>query len=132
MTEPRDTNGSSAPPAEARRRLLVTLRDDYVSPRFDLTGEVLIADLAPDGSVLSRRTVVLTESSAEALCHLVLTDEIDEVICGAIEEEYHQYLSWKKVRVLDSIVARWEDALAAHRAGKLEDGAVLFPPVEEE
>jgi len=109
-----------------RRRVLVTLREQYVAPRFDLTSEVLLADLAADGSLLAQRTVVLPEASAEALCHLVISDGVDEVICGAMEEEYHQYLTWKKVRVLDSIVAEWEDALSAHQAGRLAEGDVLF------
>jgi predicted Fe-Mo cluster-binding NifX family protein len=62
----------------------------------------------------------------------VISDGVDEVICGAMEEEYHQYLTWKKVRVLDSVVAEWEDALSAHQAGKLAEGDVLIRPDEEE
>jgi predicted Fe-Mo cluster-binding NifX family protein len=116
---------------EPRRRVLVTIHDEYVSPRFDLTTEVLVVELAVDGAVLSRRTVVLPESSAEALCHLVISDGVDEVICGAMEEEYYQYLTWKKVRVIDSVVAEWEEALAMHQAGDLTDGDVMIRPVGE-
>jgi hypothetical protein len=128
MTEPET---ASRPPT-GRRRVLVTLRDQYVAPRFDLACEVLLADLAEDGAVLAQRTVVLPEASAEALCHLVISDGVDDVICGAMEEEYHQYLTWKRVRVLDSVVAEWKDALSAHRAGRLADGAVLFGAAGEE
>jgi predicted Fe-Mo cluster-binding NifX family protein len=110
----------------SRRRVLVTLRDEYVSPRFDLATEVLLVDLAEDGEELTRRLVVLQEASAESLCQFVISNGIDELICGAIEEEFHQYLTWKKVRVLDSVVAEWETALAAHREGSLSEGDVLL------
>jgi hypothetical protein len=109
------------------RRLLVTIWEEYVAPRFDLATEVLVADLAPDGDVLRRRTVVLPEASAEALCQLVVSEGITEVVAGAMEEEFHQYLTWKNVRVLDSVVARWEEALLRHSRGDLSEGDVLFP-----
>jgi len=126
MTDP--TNDRAARSREGRRRVLLTLQDENVAPRFDLATEVLVAELEPDGTVRSQRTVVLPEASAEALCHLVVADGIDELICGAIEEEYHQYLTWKKVRIIDSVVARWEDALARHRSNELAEGDVLFAP----
>jgi hypothetical protein len=132
MTEAETPTRTPAEREENRRRVLITLRDQYVAPRFDFACEVLIADLASDGELLAQRTVVLPEASAEALCHLVISDGVDEVICGAMEEEYHQYLTWKKVRVLDSVVAEWPDALSAHRAGRLAAGDVLFSAVGEE
>jgi predicted Fe-Mo cluster-binding NifX family protein len=132
MTEPETGSRSLVTREEARRRVLIALQDQYVAPRFDRTCEVLLVDLDGDGSLLAQRTVVLPEVSAEAICHLVISDGVDEVVCGAMEEEYYQYLTWKKVRVLDSVVAEWEDALSAHRAGRLAEGDVLIRPDEEE
>ena len=106
-------------------KLLITIWRDQVAPRFDLTSEVLVATLDSAGEVLQSKTVVLPTVSAEDLCHLILTEEISTVICGGIEEEYFQYLTWKKVKVVDSVIAPHDLALEFARAGKLEAGAIL-------
>jgi hypothetical protein len=77
------------------------------------------------GEVLHSKTVVLPTVSPEDLCHLILTEGVTTVICGGIEEEYFQYLTWKKVKVIDSVIAPYEQALDFARAGKLEPRAIL-------
>ena len=106
-------------------KLLITIWQDQVAPRFDLTSEVLVATVDSTGEVLNSKTVVLPTVSAEDLCHMVLTERITTVICGGIEEEYFQYLTWKKVKVIDSVIAPYERALECAREGRLEPGAIL-------
>ncbi len=108
------------------QKILITLWESDVAPRFDLATEVLISSLGEDGSVAQNRTIVLAHASAEDLCHLILTEEVNVVICGGIEQEFFEYLTWKKVRVLDSVMGPWERALERFRAGQLEAGAILF------
>ena len=48
------------------------------------------------------------------------------VICGGIEEEFYQYLTWKKIEVIDSIMGLYSKALSLLRKGELESGAFLF------
>ena len=48
------------------------------------------------------------------------------VICGGIEKEFYQYLNWKKVQVVDSVIGPFEDALELARNGTLEQGAILL------
>ena len=111
-------------------RVLVTLSESDVAPRFDLTTEVLIASFREGGSGDKTRTVMLAHASAEDLCQLILNEGINVVVCGGIEEEYFDYLTWKKVRVLDSVMGPWERALNALRAGDLEPGAILVDRLE--
>jgi len=106
-------------------KLLITIWRDQVAPRFDLTSEALVATVDSTGEVLHCKTVVLPIASAEGLCHMILTEGINTVICGGIEEEYFQYLIWKKVRVIDSVIAPYEQALEFARAGRLEPGAIM-------
>ena len=106
-------------------KLLITIWRDQVAPRFDLTSEVLVATVDSTGGVLHSKTVVLPSVSAEDLCHLILTQGITTVICGGIEDEYFQYLAWKKVKVIDSVIAPYEQALEFARAGRLEPRAIL-------
>jgi predicted Fe-Mo cluster-binding NifX family protein len=107
------------------QKLLITIWRDQVAPRFDLTSEVLVATVDSTGGVLNSKTVVLPTVSAEDLCHMVLTEGITTVICGGIEEEYFQYLTWKKVKVIDSVIGPYDLALELARGGGLEPGAIL-------
>ena len=77
------------------------------------------------GEVRNRKTVVLPQASVEDLCHLVLSEEVTDLICGGIEEEYYQYLNWKKVRVFDSVMGPYEEALEEFRQGRLEPETIL-------
>ena len=124
-----------APTGErSAEKVLVALSGDDVCPRFDLTTEVLIARVLPGGEVEERRTVVLPHPSAEDLCQLIISDGVGAVICGGIEDEFHEYLTWKKVRVLDSVMGNSERALERFAAGSLEPEANLYrsAPGEDE
>lgn len=113
-------------------KILISIWGNDVAPRFDLTTEVLIVSLNSQGDVDSRRTVVLPAVSAEHLCHLTITEGITLVICGAIEEEYYQYLTWKKVMVVDSTIGPYERALELALAKRLEPGLNLFKEVDSD
>ncbi len=108
-------------------KVLIPLFGDDVAPRFDLATEVLIAVLDSQGDVREDRIIVVSQASAEQLCHMVLKEEIGTVICGGIEEEYHQYLQWKRVSLLDGVIGAWKAALSAYVAGRLEPGSILCP-----
>ena len=106
------------------RRALIAIMGCDVASRFDQATEVLVAQ-APDGRHWSTRTMVLPHASAEDLCHLILTEKVDTVVCGGIEEEYHQYLTWKKISVIDSVMGPWDRALERLRDRMLNPGDVL-------
>jgi predicted Fe-Mo cluster-binding NifX family protein len=110
-------------------KILITIWGNDVSPRFDLTTEVLIVSLNSEGSVDHQRTVILPKVSAEDLCHLIITEGITLVICGGIEEEYYQYLTWKDVRVIDSMIGPHERALDLALAKRLESGLNLLKEI---
>jgi predicted Fe-Mo cluster-binding NifX family protein len=108
------------------QKILITIIENDVAPRFDLTTEVLISLLDKDGSILENKTMILAHESAEYLCQLILDEEVNVVICGGIEEEFFDYLTWKKVNVLDSVMGTWEQALERFRSGDLMMGTVLY------
>ena len=113
------------------RKILITLDESDVAPRFDLTTEVLVITLEPDGELQGEKTIVLPHSSPEELCHLILAEGVDEVVTGGIEEEYYQYLTWKKVRVFDSVMGPFARAVELLREGSLSAGDILFARLEE-
>jgi predicted Fe-Mo cluster-binding NifX family protein len=107
-------------------KVLITLYESDVAPRFDMATEVLIATLGPDGSVVEEKNIVLPQASAEILCQLILGEGVDVVVCGGIEDEYYQYLTWKKIKVFDSVIASRQQVLRGSREGTLREGAVLM------
>ncbi|MBW1981256.1 MAG: dinitrogenase iron-molybdenum cofactor biosynthesis protein [Deltaproteobacteria bacterium] len=107
-------------------KILITIWGDEIASRFDLTSEILTVHVDSHGGVVESRTVVLPTISAEDLCHLILKEGITTVICGAIEEEYYQYLVWKKIKVMECVIGPYVKALELFLAGKLAPGANLM------
>lgn len=108
------------------QRVLIPLYNDQVAPRFDLATEVHIFSMTGDGRRIEEKTVVLPRASAEQLCHLILTEKIQTVICGGIEDEYYKYLKWKNVRVLDDVIGFYETVVDRFCSGTLEAGDIFF------
>jgi len=113
-------------------KVLVTLYGNDVAPRFDLATEVLIASVDDEGVVREEKTMVLPQASAEKLCHMVLTEEVKAVICGGIEQEYYDYLTWKRVEVIESVVGLYNSVLEKFARGELKSGDILFDGLVEE
>ena len=109
-------------------RLLVPLLGDEVAPRFDLATEVLVADARRGRLSGEPRLMLLPRPSADELCSLVLKEGVTHVVCGGIEDAHYQYLAWKKVRVVDRVIGRWEGVLALFLRDELRPGAVVREP----
>ena len=107
-------------------KVLIPLLGDDVAPRFDLAPEALIAVFRPDRGLIEERTIILPEASAEALCHLILTEKVDMVVCCGIEEEYYQYLIWKKLKVIESVMGPYTRVLDRVMMGNISHGDNLL------
>jgi predicted Fe-Mo cluster-binding NifX family protein len=107
-------------------KVLIPLMGDDIAPRFDLAPEAIIASMEPTGVVRVEKSIVLSHASAEALCRLIMTEKVDMVVCCAIEEEYYQYLIWKKIEVVDSVAGPYSKALERLERGKIANGDILL------
>jgi predicted Fe-Mo cluster-binding NifX family protein len=107
------------------QKVLIPLYADQVAPRFDLATEVSIVSIPDDGRPTEKKTVVLPRASAEQLCHLILTEKIGTVVCGGIEDEYYQYLKWKNVNVLDSVIGSYKKVIKQLESGTLQAGDIV-------
>jgi hypothetical protein len=47
------------------------------------------------------------------------------VICNGIEEEHYQYLTWKRVKVFDSVIGPWKAVLNRFYQKDLMPGEIL-------
>lgn len=108
------------------KKILIPLFLNEVAPRFDLASEVLVVSLSRDRRVEEERTMMLPQASSEKLCHLILTEHIETVICGAIEDEYYQFLKWKKISVLDSVAGPYKEVLERYVNRTLKAGDILW------
>jgi predicted Fe-Mo cluster-binding NifX family protein len=109
-------------------KILIPLYESDVAPRFDLATEVMIvSDVGKSGpgDQGDKRMVVLPSASADQLCHLIITEGIQTVICGGIEEDYYQYLVWKRIDVIDSVIGSSDEALKRFAEGTLGSGQIL-------
>jgi hypothetical protein len=107
-------------------KILITMSAKEIAPRFDLTTEVRIITVSNIDMVEEERTMVLAQASAEKLCHLILVQNIKTVICGAIEEEYYQFLKWKKVSIFDSVAGLCSVVFEHYLDNTLASGAMFF------
>ena len=107
------------------QKILIPLYADQVAPRFDLATEASIVSIADDGRPMEKKTVVLPRASAEQLCHLILLEKIGTVVCGGIEDEYYQYLKWKNVNVLDSVIGSYKAIIKRLESGMLQAGDIV-------
>jgi predicted Fe-Mo cluster-binding NifX family protein len=106
-------------------KITIPLYHEEVAPRFDMATEVLIIILSKDNIIEEKKTIILPRSSADDLCHLILSEHTNTLICGAIEEEYYQFLKWKKIDIYDSIAGDWSRAFHFWSKNTLKPGDIL-------
>ena len=104
---------------------MITIRGDFVSPRFDLSSEVIIAPCYDRQLLEEPRSIILSDVSAEKLCDLALKENVAAVICGGIEELHYQFLTWRKITVIDAVIGPHADVLQLAMNNALKPGAIL-------
>jgi len=111
--------------AKERIKILITAQGDFVAQRFDLAAEVVIA-IVENGQLKSGpRAIIMDRPSAEDLCNMIMEENIDLVICGGIEDRHYQFLTWKKIQVIDFVIGDYESVLKKAISGELRPGELL-------
>ncbi len=105
-------------------KVLIPLFDEEVAPRFDLATEVLMAEYT-DSGFLQEKVLILPGPSAERLCQLIITEGTQVVICGGIEQEFYDYLTWKRVRIIDNVIGSGRQLLERYFQGRLAPGDII-------
>jgi len=106
-------------------KIFIPLHEEEVAPRFDLATEVMIAECDPQGRILQEKVLILPGPSAERLSHMIVTEHIRTVICGGIDQEVYDYLTWKKVEVLDNVIGPASIVLRRYIQKCLKSGDIL-------
>ncbi|MGW8195320.1 MAG: NifB/NifX family molybdenum-iron cluster-binding protein [Desulforhopalus sp.] len=106
-------------------KVMITVRGDFVSPRFDMSSEVIIAAYYDRRLLEEPHSLILSDVSAEMICNLALREDIGVVICGGIEDQHHKFLTWRKITVIDSVIGPHVDALELVLQDKLSSNTIL-------
>ncbi len=106
-------------------KILITIQENHISPRFDLTREVLVAESQEDGSLTEPKIILLPRSSGDELCSLIVKEDISTVICNGIEETHFDYLIWKKIKVIEGVIGPFSQALEMARNNTLKSRSIL-------
>jgi predicted Fe-Mo cluster-binding NifX family protein len=106
-------------------KILITVQDHNVAPRFDLTTEIIIYEYTETRPKGEPRYIILPRKSTEDLCDLIVKEGVTCVICGGIEDNLHKFFVWKKIKVIDSIIGSHAQALERAIAGQLHPGCIL-------
>lgn len=111
-------------------KILIPLLDNDLAPRIDMATDVLIVSLMRETTVMGKieeKVLVMDSPSAEAICRLALNQSVHTVICAGIEKEFHDFLEWKGIRVMDDICGPVDVILETFLMGRLEPGQNHFP-----
>ncbi|MGE4558996.1 MAG: NifB/NifX family molybdenum-iron cluster-binding protein [Desulfobulbus sp.] len=106
-------------------KILLTVQDNSIAPRFDQATEVIIVDHDGERATTEPRTIILPHRSAEELSDLIVKEGVQCVICGGIEDSFHKFFLWKKITIIDGVIGSHAEALAKVLAGELRPGAIL-------
>ncbi len=106
-------------------KLFIPIQGDYVAPRFDLAAEILIVRFSEGRQEEEPRTIIMERPSDEALCQMVVEEQITDLVCGGIDEVHYNFLLWKKVHVMDGVIGGWNQALEKAVRGELQPGEIL-------
>ncbi|WP_321492677.1 hypothetical protein [uncultured Desulfobacter sp.] len=107
-------------------KVAIPILGDEIVPRFDLTTEVIILTTVNYTGIQDKKIIVLPRSSSDELCHTLLAQDINTLICGAIEDEYYEFLKWKKLNVFDGVSGAWTHAFERWQTRTLNQGDILF------
>ncbi len=113
------------------QKLMVLIQGDFVAPRFDLATEVLIVRFEKGKVIGEPKMIIMERSSDEDLCQMAVEENITNIVCGGIEEVHFNFLVWKKVAILDTIIGSWRAAVEKVIAGTLQQGEILISKKDE-
>ncbi len=106
-------------------KVMIPLLKEEVAPRFDLSTEILMAWCSAEGDVEQEKLLILPGPSAERICHMAMTEHVKAIICGGIDQEVFDYLTWKKVEVIDDVIGRAASVLRRYLSGQLRCGDIV-------
>ena len=77
------------------------------------------------GRTIHEKMLVLPGPSAERLCQIIVSEAAAVVVCGVLEQAFYDYLTRKKISVIDNVIGNSRTAIARIASGRLCAGDIL-------
>jgi predicted Fe-Mo cluster-binding NifX family protein len=111
-------------------RIALPIWEQRVSPVFDVSEQVLLADVQ-DRQTLSRDIRPLTTVDSAHRAETLAAWGVELLICGAISQVLEQSLRARDIQVLSRIRGEVEDVLTGYISGRLDDPHFLMPGCQQ-
>lgn len=99
----------------------ITLANERVAPRCVFAEAVLVV-VVRRHSARIEGTVVLESRGLLELAQVLSASRIDVLVCGGISQEERDFLSARRVEIIDNVAGGLEELLVALRSGALTSG----------
>ncbi len=104
----------------------ITVWEDRVAPVFDVSGEILIIELA-SGRILSRERAALVGQEGTEKILKISQLGVEVLICGAISRFLQDLVVAHSIYVIPFVSGNAEEVLEAWIAGRLDRDEFLMP-----
>lgn len=110
-------------------KVAIPLWQGRVSPVFDEASSVLVVDVIDGRAECRQKEGVLVHSSNER-AHLLLSLEVDLLICGMISQAQQAALNSVGIQIIPHICGPVDEVISAFLDGCIESSALLMPGCE--
>lgn len=108
-------------------RLAISYWQNYISPVFDFSENMLLIDIIND-QITHSETTSLDSNMPFGRAQILSDWGVDVLICGAISQTSRMVIAAKDIRIISYLFGSWEDALVSFINGQLDDGYDDFMP----
>lgn len=98
-------------------KVAMTVWGNRISPVFDSAQTILLTDIK-DGKIVGQKREFLPRMVASGLARMVVEQQIDTLICGAISERPAQILQQSDITLLSFVGGNAAQFLEAYAAGR--------------
>ena len=95
-----------------------------VSPRFDTTQGFILLEIE-ECNVMEREQLTTKGWTSSTKIKQLIELGVDTLICGGIDRESMQYLSFKGIKVYSWVTGEVDDAVSCFLKNGLESGVIL-------
>ncbi|BCS87788.1 dinitrogenase iron-molybdenum cofactor biosynthesis protein [Pseudodesulfovibrio sediminis] len=110
-------------------KILIPILDNNIAPRFDLSADVLIVSISLETSTtgkIKEKVMLLDNPSAESMYRLIMSENIQTIICAGIEKEIYDFLKRKGFGIIDNICGPVDAVIDAYIIGNIDSNQSFY------
>jgi predicted Fe-Mo cluster-binding NifX family protein len=100
------------------RKVAVTIWDERISPVFDASSRLLVAEIDHHNSIAGGSTVLFNPAMPSHLASTLQQMRVPVLICGAVSRVPANLITAGGIELIPFITGRWEEVLKAYAQGR--------------